>query len=89
MALYCWGSTINGELGLGGIEEEQVHTAYIILYIVVAVVDWTEIESNLIVIFFLFESYVNIDIDTARIAMEWSGWRAIYRLWSGSYTVCQ
>lgn len=25
MSLYCWGSTSNGELGLGGIEEEQVH----------------------------------------------------------------
>uniref|UniRef100_A0A1Q3F9S7 Putative hect e3 ubiquitin ligase n=1 Tax=Culex tarsalis TaxID=7177 RepID=A0A1Q3F9S7_CULTA len=26
MALYCWGSTVHGELGLGGIEEEQVMT---------------------------------------------------------------
>lgn len=25
MALYCWGNTAHGELGLGGIEEEQVH----------------------------------------------------------------
>ncbi|XP_055628123.1 probable E3 ubiquitin-protein ligase HERC4 isoform X2 [Toxorhynchites rutilus septentrionalis] len=24
MAVYCWGSTVHGELGLGGIEEEQV-----------------------------------------------------------------
>lgn len=24
MSIYCWGSTINGELGLGGIEDEQV-----------------------------------------------------------------
>lgn len=28
MALYCWGNTSHGELGLGGIEEEQVHTKY-------------------------------------------------------------
>lgn len=25
MTLYCWGSTVNGELGLGGIEEEHVN----------------------------------------------------------------
>lgn len=25
MTLYCWGSTTNGELGLGGIEEEHVN----------------------------------------------------------------
>lgn len=24
MAIYCWGNTAHGELGLGGIEEEQV-----------------------------------------------------------------
>lgn len=24
MTLYCWGSTVKGELGLGGIEEEHV-----------------------------------------------------------------
>lgn len=24
MTLYCWGSTINGELGCGGVEEEHV-----------------------------------------------------------------
>lgn len=24
MSIYCWGSTMNGELGLGGIEDEQV-----------------------------------------------------------------
>lgn len=24
--MYCWGSTIHGELGLGGIEEEQIFT---------------------------------------------------------------
>ncbi|XP_053683215.1 probable E3 ubiquitin-protein ligase HERC4 isoform X2 [Sabethes cyaneus] len=24
MAIYCWGSSVHGELGLGGIEEEQV-----------------------------------------------------------------
>lgn len=22
--MYCWGSTVHGELGLGGIEEEQI-----------------------------------------------------------------
>lgn len=26
MALYCWGNTINGELGVGGVEEEQINT---------------------------------------------------------------
>ncbi|XP_055608814.1 probable E3 ubiquitin-protein ligase HERC4 isoform X2 [Uranotaenia lowii] len=26
MVIYCWGSTVHGELGLGGIEEEQVMT---------------------------------------------------------------
>lgn len=29
MAIYCWGSTSHGELGLGGIEEEQVNSANI------------------------------------------------------------
>lgn len=24
--MYAWGSTINGELGLGGIEDEYIHT---------------------------------------------------------------
>lgn len=24
MAVYCWGNTVHGELGLGGIEDEQV-----------------------------------------------------------------
>lgn len=24
MSLYCWGNTAHGELGLGGIEDEQV-----------------------------------------------------------------
>lgn len=24
VAMYCWGSTVHGELGLGGIEEEQI-----------------------------------------------------------------
>lgn len=24
MAIFCWGSTAHGELGLGGIEDEQV-----------------------------------------------------------------
>lgn len=24
MAVFCWGSTINGELGTGGVEEEHV-----------------------------------------------------------------
>lgn len=26
VTMYCWGSTIHGELGLGGIEEEQIFT---------------------------------------------------------------
>lgn len=26
MALFCWGSTVHGELGLGGIEDEHVIT---------------------------------------------------------------
>lgn len=25
MAVYCWGSTAHGELGLGGVEHEQVN----------------------------------------------------------------
>ena len=24
--MYCWGGTVSGELGLGGIEEQQVRT---------------------------------------------------------------
>ena len=24
--MYCWGKTINGELGLGGIEEKNIYT---------------------------------------------------------------
>lgn len=24
MAIYCWGDTSNGELGIGGVEDEQV-----------------------------------------------------------------
>lgn len=26
VTMYCWGSTVHGELGLGGIEEEQILT---------------------------------------------------------------
>lgn len=26
VTMYCWGSTVHGELGLGGIEEEQIFT---------------------------------------------------------------
>ena len=50
--MFAWGSTVNGELGLGGIEEENIITPTRLKYCIVETIeDGMFLHSYLMIIF--------------------------------------
>lgn len=67
--MYCWGSTIHGELGLGGVENEQVFM----------------LQDKHILLISIFNKSVLSGSYTSTIGLEWSEFCYCCRLWIYSY----